>query len=217
MCVHVCIVVYVPLIVHTWGDQRSTLGVLNGYPSSFLAGCPIEFGVYWFREMGQPVPRGYLSLTSKRQADKQPDQVSLEIPIQALMLVCRKFLYPQPLHLELLVKIKCVCVCSASQALSHDVRKINRVLLLTVNSAKSKGFSLTQRTKNWGILSFLRSFRRETVFFMVGGGCIWKQEDIFYHRLRFLWVVSGIANWCSKDFQGKETKQLLCKSKFGPW
>lgn len=92
MCVHVCIVVYIPLIVHTWGDQRSTLGVLNGYPSSFLPGCPIEFGVYRFSEMGQPVPGGYLSRTSKRQADKQPYQVSLEIPIQALMLVCSKFL-----------------------------------------------------------------------------------------------------------------------------
>lgn len=41
--------------------------------------------------------------------------------------------------------------------------------MLTVNRGKSKCFSLTQRTKNSGILSFLRSFRRGTVFFMVVG------------------------------------------------
>lgn len=86
------------------------------------------------------------------------------------MCAANSCLYPQPLHLELSVKIKCEHVFSLTSSRSWYQKKIkiNYILLLTVNREKSKCFSLTQRTKNWAILSFLRSFRRETVFFMVG-------------------------------------------------
>lgn len=93
--------------------------------------------------------------------------------------------------------------------------KINRVLLLTVNGAKGKCFSLTQRTKNWGIFFIFKELQERNCV-LHGGEGIWKQEDTFYHRLRFLWIVSGIANWCSKTtsfFAFTKKRQNNCFAK----